>query len=170
MHYANREIFMHLEVKMGRIESVRIANRADLLSASNLLTFSHENSIKVPIQRIRVLYLTILHKSMANHDHISPGPTEIPGQSYHPTPNHVDGITEIRAASSLADPILTQVTVGRESARNAFGFPTGKSKPSARRVSAALGSACASAAINPTTAATNSFLRMEDAFRLESDS
>ena len=120
MNNADREVFMQLEVKMRRIEPVRVSNGADLLSATHLLTFSHEDSIEMSVQRIRIFYLTVLHKSMANHDHVSPRPTEIPGKSDHTISDRVDGITEICAAPSLPDPILTEVAVRSKTARDAI--------------------------------------------------
>ena len=115
---------MHLEVKMRRIEPVGVSNGADLLSTTYLLTFSHQDSIKVSIQRIRIFYLALLHKGMANHDDISPRAAEITGQGYHPVPYRVYGITEIGAAPSLPNPILAQMAVRSESAGNAVAVGT----------------------------------------------
>ena len=45
MYHPNREILMHFEVKMRRIEAMRIPNCPDLLAASDLLAFSDQDSI-----------------------------------------------------------------------------------------------------------------------------
>src|SRR6267142_136969 len=62
---------------------------------------------------------------MANHDHVAPGAAEIPRKGHHSIPNHVNGITEICAAPSLPDPILAQVAVSSESARDTITVAIG---------------------------------------------
>src|SRR6202795_1912746 len=105
MNDADREILMYLEMKMGRIKSMGVTNGADLLPTSHLLTFSYENPVEMTVEGVRLLHLPFLHKGMANDDHVSPGSTKIPGQSYYPGANRINRITEICPASSLPDPV-----------------------------------------------------------------
>src|ERR1700675_4884268 len=110
---------------MRGIETVRIPNGADLLSTSNLLTFSHQDPVQMSVQRIRILHLAVLHKSMANHDYVTPGAAEIARQGHHSIPDYVNGITKICAAASLPDPILAQVAVSCKPARDAIALRVG---------------------------------------------
>src|SRR6202045_1949469 len=105
---------------MRGIKTVRIPNGADLLSTSNLLAFSHQYPVQMSVQRIRILHLAVLHKSVANHDHVTPGATEIARQGHHSIPDHVNEITKICAAASLPDPVLAQMAVSCKPAREAI--------------------------------------------------
>src|SRR6516165_8629195 len=77
--YADREILMHFEVKMRWIKAMRIPDGPNLLAASNLLTFPHQDSVKMGIKRIGILYLTFFHEGMPDDDDISPSTPKIPG-------------------------------------------------------------------------------------------
>src|SRR3974390_158580 len=113
---------MNLEVKMGRIKPVGVSDRTDLLSAGNLLAFPHQDSVEVCVQRISVLNLAVFHKGMPNDDNVSPCSTEISSERHDAIPDGIDWITEIGAAATLPNPILAQVTMRRESARNTISI------------------------------------------------
>ncbi len=113
---------MNLEVKMGCIKPMGVPDRPDLLSPSYLLPFPHQDAVEVCVQRISVLNLAIFHKGMANNDHVPPSPTEISSERNDAMPYRIDWITEVGATSALPDPILAQVAMRCETARNAVSI------------------------------------------------
>src|ERR1700730_8447893 len=105
---------------MRRIEAVRVANGPNLLAASNLLTFSHNDSIKMGIERIGVLYLTLFHKGMPDDNYVSPGAPKISRKRDDPIAGCKNRIAKICSATSLPYPILAKMTVRSEAPRNAI--------------------------------------------------
>ena len=118
MDNTDRKVLMNLEVEMGSIKPVRVSNRTDLLSARNLLPFPDQDAVEVCVQRISVLNLAVFHKGVPDHDDVSPSPTEISSERHDAVSNRIDWITEIGTAPSLPNPVLAQVAMSRESARN----------------------------------------------------
>src|ERR1700730_2536317 len=95
---------------MRRIEAVRVAYGPNLLAASNLLTFSHNDSIKMGIERIGVLYLTLFHKGMPDDNYVSPGAPKISRKRDDPIAGCKNRIAKICSATSLPYPILAKMT------------------------------------------------------------
>ena len=79
MNNSDAGVAMNLEVEMRRVESVSVPNQADFLAASNRLTLSHKDFIKMCVQRISVLKLAAFVKRVTNHNYIAPRTFEISG-------------------------------------------------------------------------------------------
>src|SRR6516162_4309052 len=118
--YANREIFVHLEVKMRWIKAVRISHGPNLLAASNLLTFPHQDSIKMGVKRIGILYLTFFHEGMPDDDDISPSTPKIPGNRDDSITCCINRIAKIFSAARLPNPVFAKMPMRSESSRDAI--------------------------------------------------
>src|SRR6516162_405284 len=114
VYHPNREILMHFKVKMWRIEAMRIPDCPDLLAASDLLAFSHQDSIQVSVQRISILYLAFLHKGMPDDNYISPSAPKIPGQGDNSIAGRINRIAKSCSTSPLPNPVFPKMAVRRE--------------------------------------------------------
>src|SRR6516165_10727154 len=118
--YADREILMHFEVQMRRIKAMRIPDSPNLLAASNPLTFSHQDLVKMGIKRIGILDLTFFHKGVPDDDDISPSTPKIPGNRDDPVTGCINRIAKICSAARLPNPVFAKMPVRRESSRDAI--------------------------------------------------
>jgi hypothetical protein len=116
--HANREILVHFEVKMRRIKAMRIPNGPNLLAASNLLTFPHQDSIKMGIERISIPYLTFFHKGVPDNDDIPPSTPKIPGERDDSISSGVNRIAKICSAAPLPNPVFAKMPMRGESSRD----------------------------------------------------
>src|SRR5215510_15129059 len=95
MDHPDREILMHFKVEVRWIEAMRVPDCPDLLAASHLLTFSHQDSIQMSIQRISIPYLTFLHKRVPDDNNVSPCAPKIPGNRHNSVANRINRIAKI---------------------------------------------------------------------------
>ena len=107
MIHPDREILVHLEVKVGRVHSVIVADGAYLLPPCYLLSLPHHDPIEMPVERVGKVDFPILYPGMSDHHHISPVSTDIASQNDKTIPYGMDGMTEGLPLPSGDDPVLS---------------------------------------------------------------
>src|ERR1700746_2208637 len=118
MDDADGKVLMHLKVKMRRIKAMGIPDGPYLLAASNLLTFSHNNPVKMRIERIRIFHLPFFHENVPDDDYVAPCASKISGERDDPVANRINRIAKVRSAAPLTNPVFAEMSVRCETARN----------------------------------------------------
>jgi hypothetical protein len=114
--HTNPQILMDLEVKVRWIHAVISPDRPDLLTLADLLTLPDIHPVKVGVERVGKVKLLLLDPSMS-HDHdITPGDMDIPGKHDDAVTDCVNRQSEAFGATTIRDPILTEVGAGFETA------------------------------------------------------
>ncbi len=116
MVHADAEIPMDLEVQMRWVHSVVGADRADLFSLGDLLALPDSNSVEVGVEGVGEFQLPVLDPGVSDHHDISPRHTHIPGQYDNAIADCINWAAKSLDATTICDPILSQVTPSTESA------------------------------------------------------
>ena len=124
--HTDGKILVNLEMEVRGIHTMVISNRADLLSASDLLPLAHHDPVEMPVERVAKMDLSVLNPSMTDYYHISPVRPDIAGQNDESVPDGMHGIPQGLAPSGVHDPILAEVTVRTESPGLAEAIATGR--------------------------------------------
>ncbi len=103
---------MNLEMEMGRIHSVIVANGSDLLATDDLLPFADDYPVQMGIERIGIVDLPLLNPGMADNHHISPGNMNVACKNDHAVSDGMDGAAKPPGTSSVRYPVLSEMTSG----------------------------------------------------------
>ena len=107
---------MDLEVQMRRVHSVVGADCSHLLSLADLLPLPHRDSIEMRVEGVGEFQLAILDPGVSDHHDISPRHTHISGQYDNAIADCINWASKSLVATSICDPILSQVPPRTESA------------------------------------------------------
>ena len=77
VNYADREILMHLKMKMRCVTTMRISYCSDLVTARDLLTFPHEYSIKMAVQGVCIFDLAVFAERVPHNNDVPPRSSKI---------------------------------------------------------------------------------------------
>ena len=72
MIHSDREILMHLEVKVRGVHSMIVPDGADLLTSFYLLSLPHHDPIEMTVERVCKVDFSVRNPGMSDHHHISP--------------------------------------------------------------------------------------------------
>ena len=115
MIHSDCEILVHLEMKVRGVHSVVVADRAHLLSPSDLLSLLHHDPVQMAVERVCKMQLSVLDPGMADDDYVPPVGMDVAGQNDETIRNGMHGMPECLTSPSGNDPILSKMTMGTES-------------------------------------------------------
>lgn len=144
------EILVYLEVEMGRVYSVIVPDSPYLPTLGDLLPLSYKDPVKVGVEGVRKLQLSVLDPCMTDDHHIAPGRMDIPSEDNQTVSDRVNRFAKTTAAAAVAhQPVLPHMPSSSESPgfviSNAEGRGHGQVKPFGRP-----GNALGSARANPS--------------------
>jgi len=126
MIYTYCEIFVHLEVKVGRVHSVVVSDGAHLLTPFYLHALVHDDPVQVTVERVCKMQLPALDPGMSDDDDVSPVGMDVSCQNDKPIPHGMHGMPECQPFSSCYDPVFSKMTMGPESPGLAKSGPLGR--------------------------------------------
>jgi hypothetical protein len=114
MIHTDGEILVHLKVQMGRIHSVVVTYRPDLLPTHDLLALANKDPIEMSWKWVCEVKLPILDPSMTNDYDIAPADTNIAGQNNDSVADGINGVTKPFGTPTISHPIFAQMSTGTE--------------------------------------------------------
>lgn len=97
---------MHFKVEMRWIHAVVCPDRSDLLTSAHPFAFMYDDPVKMAVEGIGKVQLSLLNPGMTDNDDISPVCMNVTSQNDHTVSYRIDGALESLGASAIGDPIL----------------------------------------------------------------